>query len=344
MGKKVSARQIRGVVAVCVAIAKQSKPLKVNRTGKTKEDPTGQARNRNRSTKRLITRLNRAERQVKALFRAIPKTSRRQTKIRNAEQTTIYDYEFTAEDQAVFAASVLFILNQELLETQTGLMPFDWYWKSDIELPYRQGTAEEVRDFNRLVEEAVLAGVLVGGLPPQTVPIEQVLLSEPYRQALASAQVENFQTIKTMSERTAAQVMQRINAGIQSGQTPTFIVNEITERFGVSRASAKRIAETEINKAFNNAKLDATRILGDRTGLRAAVLHISALLPTTRAHHAARHGNIYTVADQLQWWDTGTNRINCKCSIQSMLIDAKGNVINKEFQDQIKAQKKFFDS
>lgn len=308
---------------------------------KTKQDPTGQASNRNRGTRRLIARLTRTERQVKALFRAIPRTSRRQTKIRNAEQTTIYDYEY---DEAAAAAAIAFILNQELLETQTGLMPFDWYWKKDVELPYRQGTAEEVRDFNRLVEEAVIAGVLVGGLPPQTVSIEQVLLSEPYRQALASTQVSNFQTIKTLSERTAAQVLQRINAGIQSGQTPTFIVNEITERFGVSRGSAKRIAETEINKAFNNSKLDATRILGERTGLRAAVLHISALLPTTRPHHAARHGLIFTVADQLQWWDSGSNRINCKCSVQSMLIDAKGNVINKKFQDQIKAEKKFFDS
>jgi len=305
---------------------------------KTSQDPTGQARNRNRSTRRLSARLTRAEREVKALFRAVPRTRRTQTRIVNAV-TAIYDYDY---DQVEFGRSVEFILNDELLETQTDVMPFDWYWKDDIELPYRQGTVEEVRDFNVLVTGAVAAGVLINGLPPQTVPIEQVLLSEPYRTALNNAQVSNFSTIETLSDRTAAQVLQRINAGIQAGDTPTLIANEISERFDVARSSAKRIAETEINKAYNDAKLDATRLLGERTGLRAAVIHISALSPTTRQTHADRHGNAYTVADQLQWWNTSPNRINCKCTTRSVLIDRQGNVVQSELQQDIKAEGREF--
>lgn len=307
---------------------------------KTKADPTGQAVNRNRGTRRLSARLNSAEREVKALFRGIPRTARRHTRIVNAEQITVYDYE---HDEEAFALLVAFILNAELLETQGGLMPFDWYWKEDVERPYRQGTAEEVRDFNRLVAGAIAAGVLVDGLAPQIVPIEQVLLSEPYRTALNSAQVSNFSTIKSLSDRTASQVLQRINAGIQAGETPTAIAKGISERFDVARSSAKRIADTEINKAYNDAKLDATRLLGERTGLRAAVLHISALSPTTRETHAARHGNAYTVADQLSWWNMGVNRINCKCTTRSVLIDRKGRVIDSELQRDIRAERSFFD-
>jgi hypothetical protein len=101
--------------------------------------------------------------------------------------------------------------------------------------------------------------------------------------------------------------------------------------------------ETEINKAYNDAKLDATRLLSDRTGLRAAVIHISALTPTTRATHADRHGNAYTVGDQQQWWSEGSNRINCKCSTQSVLIDSKGNVMQGELQEEIKEERSFFD-
>lgn len=302
---------------------------------KTGEDPTGQAKSRNRGTRRLKTRLNRAERAVKSLFRSIPRTSRRQVQIVNAEQTTVYDYDY---DQEAFAASVAFTINSQLIETQTNVMPFDWYWKEDVERPYRQGTAEEVRDFNLLIAGAVAAGVTVGGLPPQAVPIEQVLLSEPYRSSLNSAQVENFASIKTLSERTASQVLQRINSGIQAGESPTLIANEISERFDVAKSSAKRISDTEINKAYNNAKMDATRLLGDRTQLRAAVIHISALLPTTRATHAARHGNTYTVADQMSWWNEGSNRINCKCSVESVLIDRKGKVVQAERQSEIKAE------
>ena len=306
---------------------------------KTKTDPTGQARNRNKSTRRLSNRLTRAERQVKALFRVIPRSARRQTRIQNAEQTTVYDYSY---DQAEFERLINFAISNELLETQTGLMPFDWYWKDDVELPYRQGTVEEVRDFNQLIAAAVAAGALVNGLPPQQVPIEQILLSEPYRTALNSAQVSNFSSIKTLSERTAAQVLQRINAGIQAGEAPTLIANDISKRFEVSKSSAKRISETEINKAYNDAKLDATRILGERTGLRAAVIHMSALSATTRVEHAARHGNAYTVEDQLQWWNTGTNRINCKCTTQSVLIDRSGNVVQAEEQQEIKDEGREF--
>jgi len=311
---------------------------------KTKADPTGQARNRNRGTRRLSARLTNAERQVKALFRQIPRTSRRVTRIVNAEQTTVYDYEFTPQDQEALDRAVEFILNQQLLETQAGQMPFDWYWKQDIELPYRQGTVEEVRDFNQLIAGAVAAGVLIDGLSPREVPIEQVLLSEPYRSALNNIQISNFTVIKSLSERTSAQVLQRINAGIEAGSTPTAIVNEISKRFDVSRSNAKRISETEINRAYNDAKLNAANVLGQETGLRAAVLHISALTPTTRDSHAARHGNAYTAADQFQWWEQGANRINCKCTTRSVLIDRNGKVVQTELQSELKEERKFFDN
>lgn len=311
---------------------------------KTKDDPTGQARNRNRGTRRLSVRLTNAEREVKALFRDIPRTVRRQTKIVNADQTTIYNYEWSAQEQAAFERAVQFILNQELLETQTGEMPFDWYWKEDIERPYRQGTAEEVRDFNQLIAGAVAAGVLINGLPPQEVLIEQVLLSETYRSALNNAQVSNFSTIKGLSEKTSTQVMQRINAGIQAGDTPTVIAADISKRFDVARSDAKRISETEINKAYNDAKLDAANLLAVQTGLRSAVIHISALTTTTRDTHADRHGNAYNVSDQLQWWNTGANRINCKCTTRSVLIDRNGKVVQSELQDELKAERSFFDT
>jgi len=311
---------------------------------KTKADPTGQARNRNRGTRRLSARLTNAERQVKALFRQIPRTSRRVTRIVNAEQTTVYDYEFTPQDQEALDRAVEFILNQQLLETQAGQMPFDWYWKQDIELPYRQGTVEEVRDFNQLIAGAVAAGVLIDGLSPREVPIEQVLLSEPYRSALNNIQISNFTVIKSLSERTSAQVLQRINAGIEAGSTPTTIANEISKRFDVSRSNAKRISETEINRAYNDAKLNAANVLGQETGLRAAVLHISALTPTTRDSHAARHGNAYTAADQFQWWEQGANRINCKCTTRSVLIDRNGKVVQTELQSELKEERKFFDN
>ena len=314
---------------------------------KTKADPTGQAKNRKKGTLTLDRRLIKSEREVKALFRAIPKKRKIKATITNDllinAKTVYYEYEITDTEVSQLQKSIEFILNNELLETQTGDMPHNWYWKDNIEQPYRQGAAEELVTFNQLVAGAAIAGVLIKGLPPRPVQIEQVLLSEPYRNALNKVHVSNFESIKTLSQRTSSQVIQKINAGIQAGNTPTVIANDISERFNVARSSAKRIADTEINKAYNDSKIRANDIAASETGLRAGVIHISALTPTTRNTHAARHGNAYTTVDQLQWWDSGSNRINCKCSTISVLIDSKGKVVQTETQEKIKAEKAFFD-
>ena len=148
---------------------------------KTKADPTGQAKNRKKGTITLSRRLTKAEREIKALFRAIPRIRKRKAVIVNAESTTFYEYAISDVETIQLQESIEFILNNELLETQTGSMPANWYWKDNIEQPYRQGTAEELISFNQLVAGAVIAGALVNGLPPRAVPIEQVLFSEPYR-------------------------------------------------------------------------------------------------------------------------------------------------------------------
>ena len=172
-----------------------------------------------------------------------------------------------------------------------------------------------------------MGGLLIKGIRPQTIPVDQVLFSEPYRKALNAAKVQNFGTIKTLSEDTANKVIRVLNTGMAAGKTPTVITNEITERFDVSRSNAKRISETEINKAFTDAKMEATTIAGDLSQTRSAVRHISALTPTTRPSHAARHRLIFTVEDQEIWWSEGVNRINCKCSVESVLLDRRGNVL-----------------
>lgn len=310
---------------------------------KTKADPSGQNSNRNKSTKRLSSRLTAAERRVKELFKSIPRTVRRETPLTNAQET-VYEYQFTADDRAELQRSVSFILDDELLETQTDQMPFDWYWKKEVELPYRQGTVEEVRDFNQIIGAAIVAGLLVDGLPPRTIEIELILLSEDYRAGLADVQVRNFTDIKGLSQKTATQVVQRINDGIDAGESPTAIAEDISRRFGVAKSDAKRISVTEINRAYNDAKLKATTMMAAQTGLRSGVVHISALLPTTRPHHAARHGKTYTVAAQMKWWNSGSNRINCKCTVRSVLINDDGEIVfQTDLLEQLRSERSFFD-
>ena len=250
----------------------------------------------------LSSRLSAAERRVKRLFRAIPRTKTTQTIIIN-QTIAKYDYELSASQQEALEAEIRVIVDDELLETRGDRVAFGWYWLPLIDLTYRQGTSEEVVIFNRAVTREIRRRGADISLALQPLELQRVLQSSEYLEALARVEVENFQNIKTLSNRTSDQVIQRINAGISAGEKPSVIARDISQRFDVSRVSAKRIADTSVNKAYNDAKMNAVDVAAKQTGLRAGVIHISALIPTTRPHHAARHGNAYTVTQQNVWWN-----------------------------------------
>lgn len=310
---------------------------------KTKTDPTGQASNRRKATRKLQARLSTAEKQVKQLFRAIPRERRLEAPISNENLIPVYDYQITADELEQLESNIRTAVGAAVLDTQFDRMPPNWWWQNTIELPYRQGTAEEVVEFNKLVTDELVRTRTARGLSTQRLEVGFVLRSPEYLAELDKVYVRNFGQIKSLSDDTASQVIGVINRGINAKTTPTDITTAITERFDVSRSRAERIANTEINKAYNDARLNATEIAAKQTGLRAGVLHLSALIPTTRTTHAARHGNAYTVAQQLQWWESDANRINCHCSTRSVLIDNAGKVVDVELQEEIQAEREFFD-
>lgn len=318
--------------------------MALNRSKKRKADPTGQASRRRKATRSLDTRLTKAEQRIKPLVRALQPERRTVTPIRNADQPTIiYDYGMTPAEILDLERQIRAILNQEL-GTEGDRVEPDWFWYDQIEPPYRQGTLEELNRINQLIAAAIIAKAIPTDGFIQPVTVESVTGDDrAYRVPLNNLVAADYSTIKSLSDRTAAQVIQVINSGVNAGISRDAIVDDIVDRFDVSRSNAKRIADTEINKAFNNGKLNATSEVERRTGVRTGVLHISALLPTTRDAHAARHGNAYTVEDQLRWWDSGVNRINCKCSTNAVLIDQQGNIIQTQDQATLEAERRFFE-
>lgn len=317
--------------------------MKINRSKRSQQDPTGQARNRRKGTAALDRRLTLAERRIITLFRAIPRTRASRAKVRNAAESTVfYDYDIDANERLILATDVELILNDELLETQGDQPAIGWYWEPMVAAPYAQGTGEEVVTFNALVAGAIAAGTLSRQFvtPPS---IEQVLLSREYRQRLASVVVRNFDSIKTLSQRTASQINTDIGLEIDSGSKPSEVVAAIRKRIEVAKSGGSRTAATEINRAYNDGKIEQAGAAARETGLKSGVIHISALLSTTRPHHAARHGNAYTLIDQQQWWNRDANRINCHCTVRSVLVGSDGRVIDIELQETIKAERSFFD-
>lgn len=293
---------------------------------KTKADPTGQRDNRLRARKQVDARLAAAQVKVLALFNAIPRTRTYEATIRNAE-TAVYDYDISPQQVEALDAAVAAVV-ATALGTTSKRMDEAWWYKPNVELPFRQGMTQELIEFNQLLAGAVVAGVTVKGMAPRPMAVELVLSSPAYFELLNYEYVRNYTIFSNLSAKTSYQVMERIEAGLQAGSTPQTIIDDISKRFGVARSNAKRIVDTEVNWAYNNAKMSGAELAHDETGLRSAVRHISARTATTRPSHALRHNKVYTVASQRQWWDRGANQINCKCTIRTVLIDDAGKVIS----------------
>lgn len=267
----------------------------------TSEDPAGQNTNRQKASRALLSRLRVAERETRTIISDSPDDP-------------------SARQMNDLRRSIQFALNNQLLQTQDDEPVKSWYWTDELEQPYRQGALQEAVEINRQVRDAIIAGVLISGIfRPREIEAHGLITSKIYRDNFGLKVVDNFSVIKGLSETTTKQVMQQINIAMQSKLSVRETAVNIHERFNVSRSSAQRIAHTEINKSYNDARITTIEASEEQTGIPAKVEHLSALLTTTRGSHARRHGNFYTPAEQQKWWNTDANRINCYCSIRSSL-------------------------
>jgi SPP1 gp7 family putative phage head morphogenesis protein len=313
---------------------------------KTKADPTGQATNRNKAEKALIDRLRIAQKDSLALFAGIPFTTKNKPVIKNelASNQLVYEYELSSQQLSQLSNEFTKILIDSF-DVAAADVPAGWFYNVFINAPYQEATAEDIRDINNIVSQAEIQGFIQGSIIPRQLELLPVINSPIYRRELQKEFVKNYDLVKTMSQNTAAQVFERVRSGMESGSAPTKIATDIRKRFSVAKSNSERIARTEVNAAYNNAKLSMADVATDQLDIQIGSMHISALSSTTRVDHARRHGLTYTVADQLRWWNTTPNRINCLCTVRHVVINPKtGKPFNIELQqDTRKEGKEFFE-
>lgn len=297
--------------------------MKINQKATRQEqDPTGQHANRKKANQDNTTRLNNANRQVLALWRDVESKRTVRKKVVN-QNLDFYIYDLNSLELEQLSVDIDNIINGEL-ETEQANPPFDWYYEQYVEVATRSGVIQE----NAWIE------VLLAGLAVTTIATSVLLSSVSHQQLFIKLIDDNYRLLKSLSSTTSRQVFDVINRGIDAGLGKNAIRREITKRFQVSKSSAKRIVDTEINRAYNNSRMDTVEAY-IAFGAPLAVQHLSALLVTTRDNHAARHGKAYTPQQQLRWWETGTNRINCHCSTRSIVVNKNGTVKYKTAQDKV---------
>lgn len=99
------------------------------------------------------------------------------------------------------------------------------------------------------------------------------------------------------------------------------------------------MAQTEQVGALRKAQWQETDWARERLGLNTAVLWLSALKPTTRSWHAARHGRTYTTEEVQAFYAINGNRYNCYCSQIPVLLNDDGSIFNEGLADKLKKER-----
>lgn len=189
-----------------------------------------------------------------------------------------------------------------------------WFFEAYVAVAYRRGTAQE---FANLAQQspAYLAGQQ---------DLAAIMRSDPYRRRMALIQAREFEEMQKLAGDVRADMTRILTEGIGRGLNPRTIARNLTDQAKIETRRANRIARTEITTALRRARWDESDEGADRYGLRGKQMHLSALSPTTRATHAARHGNLYTTDQVRDWYSRDGNSINCKCSQTFVLVDENG--------------------
>ncbi|HEO9697411.1 phage minor head protein [Morganella morganii] len=167
------------------------------------------------------------------------------------------------------------------------------------------------------------------------------LMSQPaYQNQLAAAFISTFSDWKGISDAARADLSNIIGMSIARGVNPRETARIVSQRLDVSMSNAKRIAQTEQVGALRRANWNETTWASERLGLRTGLLWLSALKPTTRSWHAARHGKVFTVEEVEAFYADGGNRFNCYCATQPVLLNDDGTIYNKGIIDRLAAERK----
>lgn len=236
-----------------------------------------------------------------------------------------YIYDMTAAQLADLLQRVQLILDDHLLDGGSQNL-----WSlSYVAAEYERGTRQAFTNLS--VQSPIYE---------QQTTLAQLLSSPAYQNQIAAAYVSTYSDWKGISDAARADLANVVSDSIGRGVNPRETARIISKRLDVSMAQAKNIAQTEQVGALRKAQWLETDWAKERLGLNTAILWLSALKPTTRSWHAARHGKTYTTAEVEAFYAINGNRYHCYCGNVPCLLDDKGKIVNTGLVDRLTKERK----
>jgi len=305
--------------------------LQTNKRQSVTVDPSKQAGNRRRATENLNKRLRGAMGQVKALVDSIPVRLSVQNSLKANRNT--YVWEMSPERQSQVDIRIRQIIDY-WFQTQTPERPARWFFNTYIDNAVTPAVADSVNNIKLLSQGMVSTAQL------DAVTVQSIFLQPQYRDVIGNIYGRVFNEMSGFSGDTATDLARVLSESVMLGESARKAKSRITKRFNVASSRAERIARTEINRAYTVARAKASQVVASNLDITVKLIHRSSLTLTTRFEHAQRHGKIYTVEEQNEWWSEGANRINCLCSINETVIGKDGKPRSRGLIEKLEKQRK----
>jgi len=234
-------------------------------------------------------------------------------------------YDMSAQELADLLDAVQGILDDYLLDGgEQNLWAMDY-----VVAEAQRGTLEA---FNNLSQQSQVYA-------SQTT-LQQLLSSPGHLNQVAAARLTTFSDWKVISDTARGDLTNIITDAVARGVSPRDTAQVISKRLDVSMSKAKAIAQTEQVGALRQAQWNETDWAADRLGLNTGLLWLSALKPTTREWHRARHGKVFTTEEIRDFYAKNGNRYNCYCAQVPALLDDNGKLFNEGLSDKLAAERK----
>ncbi|MGV4147054.1 phage minor head protein [Citrobacter freundii] len=306
---------------------------------RNKADPTQSSRQVSRMFNDIEERYLNIKRRLKALFDLRLTGQQREA---NAQQSWVvcnnegaepslyqvnagkFIYDMTAAELADLLQVVQSILDDELLDGGSQNL-----WAMDYVIAeYDRGTLNAFTNLS--VQSQVYAS--------QTT-LQQLLSSPGHLNQVAAAKLTTFSDWKVISDTARGDLTNIITDAVARGVSPRDTAQVISKRLDVSMYKAKTIAQTEQVGALRQAQRNEVDWAKERLGLNTAILWISALKPTTRMTHGARHGKTYTTDEVAEFYSKDGNSYNCYCANIPCLLDDEGKLYNEGLAEKLSKER-----
>lgn len=301
---------------------------------RNKADPTQSARPVNRMFRDIENRYYQIKVALKKLFderlTGQERTSNTQSyavhgKVIYQMNAGTYIYDMSAPQLADLLQRVQLILDDYLLEGGSNNLWALEYVASE----YERGTHQAFTNLS--VQSPIYE---------QQTTLQQLLSSAAYQNQVAAAYVSTYSDWLLESDRARGDLANVIADSIGRGINPKETARIISKRLDVSMARAKNMAQTEQVGALRKAQWQETDWARERLGLNTALLWLSALKPTTRSWHAARHGRTYTTEEVEAFYAENGNSYHCYCSQIPIILDDNEKIVNSGLANKLANERK----